>query len=526
MTSYYNARNVEILRDEEEDRQSRRKADRWIFRLLLLAVAFVPLLVGGYVKDVLSPHITSIGLLMSGSKGDMFTHYKAVALMIITLIAIVLLLSKVFFMNGEIRKTKLNWFIGLFMVAIVISTLLSPSKTIALWGQYNRSDGAISYLCYLTLFFVALNIQYPKKALHYVMYSLYPFVLINFVFITMNFKGHDAMTYPAVQKAMSLFLPEGASLDENSLLIGTLNQWNFMSGMFAIVTVMYLAWAIIDTNKIRSVVNMIVANIALAVMLMSISTSGFFTLVVLTPFLIVLVFKAANRKMAALVLIVFFVLCVPTLHVLASDDPRVWNESIGFIIKKNPYEKEKEAAASVTDRYSFSFEHRAYAADNHFELPKLPESGVSAGSGRMYIWGKTFELTMKRPAFGYGMDTLMYHFPHYNIDARAGLSSETNIVDKPHSMYVGIFYGTGIVGLLGFLGIAVITSLMALKAIFTQKYNVAAVFGIAWLAFLVQALFNDTLPGTAAPLWTLVGMMVAYMYTNKEGKELSDGRND
>ena len=42
--------------------------------------------------------------------------------------------------------------------------MFSPSKTIALYGQYNRTDGALSYICYVLLMFVAMHIEYPKKA--------------------------------------------------------------------------------------------------------------------------------------------------------------------------------------------------------------------------------------------------------------------------------------------------------------------------------------------------------------------------
>jgi len=167
-----------------------------------------------------------------------------------------------------------------------------------------------------------------------------------------------------------------------------------------------------------------------------------------------------------------------------------------------------------------------YAAENSFELPVLPGQGIAAGSGRAYIWGKTVALTLERPLFGLGLDTILYHFPHYNIDARAGMLTEHTIIDKPHSMYVGIFYGTGIIGFIGFIGLAILTVLFALKAVSARKSSIAVVLGIAWLAFLIQALFNDTLPGTAAPMWALAGMMMAIIIRNKDVEEITDGRND
>lgn len=524
MNSYYNTK-TSIHRDEKEDHLSREKIDRWIFSMLLLGVAFVPLLVGGYVKHIVSPNITTVDLISSGAKGDIFTHYKAVVLLLITIVTVVLLLSKIFFAQGEIRKTKLNIFLGIFAIAIILSTILSPSISIALWGQYDRSDGAISYICYLVLFFVAMNIDYPKKALQYTMYSLYPFVIINFILMTMNFYGNDAMTYPAVEKMMSLFLPKGATLTEGSILLGTLSQWNFMSGMFAIMTVMYLTWAIVDKNTIRSFINVGISVISLAIMLMSVSTSGFLTVLLITPLLIWLAVKSTSRKKAILALCGFIIVSLPLFHVLAEENPQVWNESIGFIIKKNPYLKEQPMAIESSS-IKYQLENRVYAAEEIFELPELPWRGTAAGSGRAYIWGKTVELTMEKPLFGYGLDTLIYHFPHYNIDARAGMWDENSIVDKPHSMYVGILYGTGIIGFIGFAGLAIITVLVALKVVVTRKYVIAAVFAIGWLAFLIQAMFNDSLPGTAAPMWAIAGMMMAFIVRNKDVEEITDGRNN
>lgn len=519
--STYDYRKMKIIRDEEEDRISRIRLDRWIFGLLLLAISFIPLLIAGHVKEVVGPFITNVDLISSGIKGDMFTYYKALLLLIIAILAMALLLVKVMFIDGQIKVTKLNVFLIIFLIALMLSTLLSPSISIATWGQYNRTDGAIPYLCYITLFFVALNINYPPKALEYIMYALYPLIAINFILMTMNFFGKDVMGDPIVTKLMTIFLPEGSTLGENAVLLGTLNQWNYMSGMFAVMTVMYLAWAIIDKNKIRSMINSLVAVVAFAIMLMSISTSGFVTVIAIMPLLIVLAIKSNHMKQAAVVFAVFLIVTLPIFHMLAKEDPRVWNESIGFIVKKNPYIKE-QLIASATEPYNFSLERRAYAADNQFELPVLPGRGWSAGSGRIYIWEKTLKLTMERPLFGYGMDTIMYHFPHYNIDARAGMWSEDTIVDKPHNMYIGVLYGTGIIGLIGFMGIVIMTTLTAFKVVWTRKYMTLAVLAIGWLAFLLQAMFNDSLPGTSGPLWAIAGIMMGLVFAKNESKEKTE----
>ncbi|MBU5252261.1 hypothetical protein KQI46_09955, partial [Lysinibacillus capsici] len=145
-------------RDVEEDIKSQKSVDKWIFGLLLIVIGFVPLIVMASVVEVQSPLVTNVSALTGGTKGDLFTHYKAVAVIVITVLAEIMFMAKILFMNGEIRKTKLNYAIGAFAVAIVLSTIFSPNISIALHGQYNRTDGAISWLCYLALFFIAMNI--------------------------------------------------------------------------------------------------------------------------------------------------------------------------------------------------------------------------------------------------------------------------------------------------------------------------------------------------------------------------------
>ncbi|TQR18153.1 O-antigen ligase family protein [Psychrobacillus soli] len=518
--SYTLHRKVHIKRDKEEDRRSQQQVDKWILYSLLAAIVLVPLLVGGHVTNVVSPLIADASQLVSGEKIDFFTFYKFIALIILTVIATSLFLYKFFFLDYRLPKRPILWFFALFLLAIVLATTFSPSKTIALYGQYNRTDGALSYICYILLMFVAMHIQYPKKVVEYVLYAFYPLVIINFVVTTMNFTNHDALMYGPLKTALTLFAPE-IVVGENSQLLGTLNHWNYMSGMFAIVTIMYLSWIVIDTNKVRRVINFVFAILAMTTMLIAMSASGFVTFVCITPLIIWLAIKSSNKKMAFISLVIFTILTAGILHVLSMKDPEAWDESIGFFLPGNPYIDEQSVDTSLNDDTSWApsilLGAKAFAADEVFQLPELPESAWGPGTGRIYIWQKTLHLLSERPLFGYGLDTLMYNFPHNDIEARSNLTVVT-IVDKPHSLYVGVAYGTGIVGIVGFLGIIIYTVCAAVMSIIRFKVfsGLTVILCIGWLAFLVQALFNDSLPGTTASLFAIAGIMMAQLYNKKE----------
>lgn len=510
-------------RDIGEDIQSQKSADKWIFRLLLIIIGFVPLIVMASVIEVQSPLITNVSALTGGSKGDLFTHYKALTILIITILAVVLFVAKILFMNGEIRKTKLNYAIGAFAVAIVLSTIFSPNISIALYGQYNRADGAISWLCYLALFFVAMNIEYPNKVLNYILYALYPFVILNLFIITMNFYGNDLLQKAVVKKLVMLFLPAGSGLSEGSVLVGTLNQWNYMSGMFAIMTVMFLTAAVLEKHIVRAIGHLIITIMSVAVMLMSISTSGFLTVCAMMIVVLFAALRSEKKVQSFIMIAVFLVATVPVFHVLASKDARVWTESVGFIVKSNPYVKEESAlVTSVNGKVEFNWIKKAYAAEK-FDLPVLPERKTSAGSGRAYIWGKGLELLKERPLFGYGLDTFMYNFPHYNIDTRAGMWYDNIIVDKPHSIYMGLLYGTGIIGFIFVIVLLVMSLFIPLKMAVKQNQSTIWILGIAWVAYLLQGFFNDSIPGVSAVMWIIAGILLSMTLKNKEQ---IDGRDN
>ncbi|MGE7796316.1 O-antigen ligase family protein [Lysinibacillus fusiformis] len=510
-------------RDVEEDIQSQKSVDKWIFGLLLIVIGFVPLIVMASVVEVQSPLVTNVSALTGGTKGDLFTHYKALAVLIITILAGVMFMAKIIFMNGEIRKTKLNYALGAFAVVIVLSTFFSPNISIALHGQYNRSDGAISWLCYLALFFIAMNIDYPKKVLNYILYSLYPFVIINLFIITMNFYGNDLLQKTVVKNIVTSFLPVGANIGEGSILVGTLNQWNYMSGMFSIMVLMFLAAAVLEKHTTKAIGHLMIAVMSMAVMLMSISTSGFLTFCLMMITVLFIAFRSEKKVQSFVIVFIFLLVTAPVFHVLASKNHNIWSESIGFFVNSNPYVKEDTVSmVSMNNNIQMGWIKKAYAAEK-FELPVLPERATSVGSGRAYIWNKGIDLVKERPVFGYGLDTFMYNFPHYALDARAGMYDENTVIDKPHSMYIGWLYGTGVVGFLCALVLVAMTLINLLKIVMKQNQSLVWVLAIAWGAYLIQAFFNDSLPGISATMWTLVGIFISITLNSKEKV---DGRNN
>lgn len=531
MGKYSNYLNKGIERNHEDDLSSIVKIDRWIFVLLLIGIGVTPLILGASFTDVVSPLISERSTLSSGSKAEIFTNFKHTFLLVITLITSLLFLYKYYILGDQIKKTTINWFLIIFIASLLISTLLAPYKTIAIFGQFNRNDGALAYISYSILLFIGMNITYPKRALHYILFSLYPFILINIVIITFNFTGHDLLSYERVMNFITATLPDNASVDAGSSLVGTLNQWNYMAGMGGILVTLLLAGSMLAKNMIIKVSHLIFALISFAITLMALSTSGFFTISLIMILLIALVFRLPNKRMATLSLVIFILAAGGILHTLASENPRVWDESVGLISSTNPYREEVQAQQAAPSTYQtsldLSFLVPSVSAAETFTLPELPARDIAPGSGRLYIWEKSLDMVTERPIFGYGMDTFMYHFPHTDIGMRSGLRTENVTVDKPHNIFIAVLFGTGIVGFIGFLGLVSIPVLLMLKYGYlkipnqtTQEY--VAILGLGWLAFLIQGLVNDSLPGTSGPLFIIGGMMLGLMYQELRDKDIND----
>lgn len=520
MVSFYEEiQKSDSISDEKENNESRANVDKWIFRLFFVLIGVMPLIVMADIVEVVSPLITNLDILTSGLKGELFTSFKALMLLVITLIIAILFLIKIFFMNGSIRKTFLNYVLGIFAMVIVISTVLSPNISIVLNGQYNRSDGAIAWLCYVTLLFVALNIEYPKNVVRSVMYTMLPFIFINLYIITMNFVGKDLLQQTWLQKLVTLMLPEGADISEGSTLIGTLNHGNYMSGMFAIMALMYFVWAVLEKRTLNKILGLVAAIASIYVIFMSLSTSGFLTVLCITPILIWIIFKAEKKILAVAFFAVFLITSGTGLHMLAKENSKVWDETFGFFVSSNPYVEETiQPVSNLKNNQSplpKIFENKAYASEEAVEIPELPQTGVGAGSGRVYIWTYILDLVKERPIQGYGMDSLMYNFQHYNIDARANLETEAVIVDKPHNMYIGVLYGAGIVGFIVFMVLVLTSTWISLKQVFKpQGQNMLmTVLSIGVLAFFFQAIFNDSLPGISGVMFLVCGILINSVFS-------------
>lgn len=553
-TKYYKKQKTKPTKTERDDYIDVREStaiDKTIYILLIVALILIPLFIKAHLAEFVSPSLT---FMSTGIQADIFSYYKYIFLIIITALIALLFLYKVLFLGYSISKSYVNLFLAILAFIIVLSAVFSPYKSLALTGMFNRHEGTIAYICYLAIFFIAANTKFSTKQLHGFLYTLYLFVITNMLLGFSLFNGENIQEIGWINNFILGSVPEGAQVSEGAKLWSTLSNPNYISGIGSVLAALFLTWSVFDKNKIRSGINVIVAVLSFLMVLTSFSTSGFITMLVLLPVIFVLIFFNEQKAKSFVVLLAFVILATSIYIPLATKNPRVWNETFGFVIKENPFLKPQ---ATITNPNFFALEDvtsstnsskiqkvsmgdsnrkfsgerlqdiflpaKAYAEGNNnagstekYEIPTLPAPGISAGSGRAYIWDKTFETAMKRPIFGYGLDTFTYVFPQNDRDKVAGLGTYNIIVDKPHNMYLGLLIGSGFIALLAFILLVGSILIKGIKTVWRrqtpqQENAVMLALFTASFAYLVQGLVNDSVIGSAVIFWVLLGVLVSLL---------------
>ena len=144
------------------------------------------------------------------------------------------------------------------------------------------------------------------------------------------------------------------------------------------------------------------------------------------------------------------------------------------------------------------------------------------GSSRGYIWSRTIPLLKECMVTGYGPDTFAYIFPQNDYLAKYYAYQEGFYiaVDKPHNLYLQIFFNNGLIALIAFLAICVFYlvdcfRLYALK----KKYRIEQIYGIsimlAVVGYLAAGMFNDSVVAVAPVFWILLGVGAALNTINR-----------
>lgn len=471
-----------------------KQLDKQIFYVLLVVIAFTPLILAKRNRIMYSPWISDLGNISTSIKVDYFTYYKMLFLIAMTILLMILLLCRIFYLKAPVTKSPIHKWLVLFTLSIALSTALSENAYHAIWGHYNRSEGAITYICYLLLTFSATQIKLPENTVWYVGIAFVPMIVVNFIIVTCTQWNFNLLNISVVRTM--LLIPETMYFNIDSMLVGTLNQENYVSGFFVMMIGFYLSAVLFEQKNSAKWIYRICLLLCMYIVLLSKSNIGFLTVVCLVLALGVYSL-IINRKRILAKLAIFSVIFFAMAQGLSLMDNQIGEESYRFITQQqqqNDYNFGKNFTPTEATTY------------DEFVLPLLPNKSTSALSSRAYIWEKSFDLIGEKPLFGYGLDTFLYHFPHFNLDARSGISTERIIVDKPHSSYLDLLFGVGFIGFTVFFIIIWYFLKVVILQIRNKKFIRFLPLVMLLIAFGIQGITVDTNVGTSVVFWSVLGL--------------------
>lgn len=475
------------------------KALQWLF---LLLIGLLPLIIRAKVIEFAAPDFIS-SIANTGLKADVFNYYKWVFLGVLSTIILLLFLIKIF-KGYKINKSMINLPLLILASFILFSGMFAEYKGIAMKGMYNRYEGTLTYLYYLTIFFVAANTKYDKQFLHRLSLALGLGVVVNGLLGISHFFGFNEVSNTV---AKTIVLPAAMTNAGSGEIWCTFSHPNYLSGFAAIASVYFLYLSGISATNRDKIKYGVLAFISFLLIISSLSSSGFLTFIVLLPAIIILtVYFSGEKVKSILVIASILAFCSIFLIIMSNFNDQVSEEIIN-IFKGIPLSatiKNAEASERLIE-------------ETTFEEFNLPQPGWSSGTGRTYIWGKTLDLIMEKPILGYGLDTLTYYFPQNDKYKVSNIWRYETLVDKPHNIYLAIAFGSGVVSLMAFLTIIMFYLLKTLTSIKEKRCEITytpAIF-LAIVAFLVQGMFNDSIIGMSVIFWLFMGIGISILNNKK-----------
>lgn len=468
--------------------------------ILLLLLSVAPLLVRAKVIDFTAPRIINPAV-DTGLQVGLFAYYKWWLVIIGALAVILVLLYKIGVEKYQLRSSYLNAPLLLLSLLIIGSVMGAEYKSISLFGIFNQRDGSLLLLAYLGLCLAAANTRYRPWFGAGINMSLMVITVINLIIMLADFTGYDLLQADAIR---TIIAPAELRDSLTGHIGNTLGNANYISGFAATLFAYFTAGTLIHNNVKDQVIAGTASLVAFTMILLSFSSSGFVTLVLIFPLFLVVLLRSWNRRRSLIAGGSLLTACLLVFVTLNSINPYIYHETVGLFLPQ---------ATTIQEISSSPVEALAPPAPEF----QLPQPGWSPGTGRTYNWNETIKLTMTRPWLGYGYGTLTYYFPQDDVNKVANLMDYNRLITKPHSMYMGFGFGLGIPALLVMLALMGLHFHNTSRHLWSRRLETRHTLPVAlflfFCAFAVQALFNDPVVDAGAAFWILLGVAVSL---NKE----------
>ena len=135
------------------------------------------------------------------------------------------------------------------------------------------------------------------------------------------------------------------------------------------------------------------------------------------------------------------------------------------------------------------------------------------GSGRLYIWIRSLQMAKETLLYGRGPDTFAVYFPNQDSYKRFFNQPEA-FIDKAHNLYIQIWLNLGGLATLAFIAMVVLHIVQTFKLLSKAEpsgdlYMLSSGLYAGWFAYLVAAMFYDSVVSVAPAFWIIFGLSLA-----------------
>lgn len=374
------------------------------------------------------------------------------------------------------KKTRMDIPFIVFLVAQIISTLVSIDPRTSLLGHYSRFNGGLaSSFSYVFLYWAYVNNIDKEKNKKIILTALFSSVLVSVYGILQHF-GIDKDLW--VQ-------------DVKARVFSTLGQPNWLAAM--LVGLIPLTWHFYKTESKK--VWGAIFGILFLTLLFTKSRSGIlgFSISFLVYWFIKLLHKKLLNKRSA----------KPFFTKNKLREVIFFSSLIGIILVtfETPWIPNIEGYIKSAAKQGDLLEEQKPAG------PALETGGTESGKIRQIVWKGAFETWKKYPIFGTGVETFASSYYNFKPIEHNLISEWDFVYNKAHNEFLNYLSTTGIVGLLSYLWIIASFFFLVRKQGFKNNLNPALVSGYTGL--LVTNFFGFSVVVTSLMFFLFPAFAVA-----------------
>lgn len=294
------------------------------FMPIILMLAVVPLIVRA--KIVLLDENTA--KFWNGNyQIDLFSYTKTRIIMLLTVWMLVN--AFFFFSKKDFKKLKENKWIFypviVFVFSLIVSTILSEYKNIAIWGAPERYEGMVVHLCYIIMFLYTYMTLKTEEDFKYIKYSIL-FLASAMAFIgLMQAFGKDILTMDFMR---NLIVPKeyremlSAVTTETNQVYLTLQNSNYV-GTYTSMMIPFLSIIIFSKyeSKLIKIYTLIIEICNILIMAKSNSRAGILAFILSIIILLFIYIKVLYRNKIAVIQIITL---LSIMFVIANNITGTW----------------------------------------------------------------------------------------------------------------------------------------------------------------------------------------------------------